>query len=67
MRFAKLNKPPLSFKSPLSIKPRSKVREKNKLRGGGLIEDLRYIENKARHKWLKIFRNNHNISFAKYN
>ena len=66
MRFAKLNKPPLSFKSPLSIKPPSKVREKNKP-PGGLIEDLRYIENKARHKWLKIFRNNHNNSFAKYN
>ena len=35
MRFAKLNKPPLSFKPPLSVKPLpSKVLEKNKPPGG---------------------------------
>ena len=37
MHFAKLNKPPLSFKPPLSIKPPpppSKVLEKNKPPGG---------------------------------
>ena len=40
MRFAKLNKSPLSFKPSLYIKPPSKVLEKNKP-PGGLIEDLR--------------------------
>ena len=39
MRFAKLNKPPLSFKPPLSIKPPppSKVLEKNKLNRGFMV------------------------------
>ena len=40
MRFAKLNKPPLSFKPLLSIKLPPKVLEKNKPPPGGLIEDL---------------------------
>ena len=49
MHFAKLDKPPLSYKSPLSIKPPpapppKKGAWKNKPSGGGgLIEDLRYL------------------------
>ena len=43
MRFAKLNKSPLSFKPSLYIKPPSKVLEKNKP-PGGLIEDLRLVD-----------------------
>ena len=41
MHFAKLNKPPLSFKPPSLLSPPSKVLEKNKPLGG-LIEDLQY-------------------------
>ena len=44
MRFAKLNKPPISFKPPLSIKPPPPPQQclKKISPPGGLIEDLRY-------------------------
>ena len=45
MRFAKLNKPPLSFKPPSLLSPPSKVLEKNKPPpGGGLNRGFTVVD-----------------------